>query len=674
MARRLIFTTLFVIGCVGAPPVAVDGGSAGGKGHAGGSASAGGSGGQAGGSQSCTPLTCATANLTCGTGNDGCGGTLNCGACACTPSTFATDCPSKACQVATGCVNNACTYEPVTCNFERCESCTGADGGACGDSERRACGTACPTQYCDPSPTMMEGRVVFGNRCVARDTVRCGVCDLGGLVCQGDAGTSVTCEGVTLTGVNPQFIECNGASPAATVLFVDPAFTGAAHTGAKDAPFLTLAEALSAAAVRSSRAVIIGGSPTLAGPLVMANGVSVLGGFTGFPTWVRDTTRRPVISTAVTALTGGQLVGVIAKGIVTETELAGVDIETDSFAGAAMNEGASNIGAQIVGSPALTLRGVRVRVGAAQAGGTGANASPASGSVPASAIGQNARVQNTSCPQANAITPALGGQAQMPTCASGAPQSNGLAGNGATVGKASATNASFFTRGGDAPTGAQGGLADFQMNMWIPGPGQNGAPWPMAAMSGAAGTASVSWVMDLPIAQGRGGVGAPGQPGRGGGGGGGGFSSESLGNPIICRVGAGGGAGGAGGCGGNPGQPGSPGGWAIGLAVSSSSGLQLRDVTLTIGNGGNGGGGGTGADGLPGALGGNGGTQSLGLPAFTGSKGGDGAKGQQGGSGGAGATGLSRGVLCRSLTTISSTNLAATGSAPSGFLATEGCN
>ncbi|MBL8957557.1 MAG: hypothetical protein JNK82_42680 [Myxococcaceae bacterium] len=666
MTRTVLFSLLLATGCLSEPPVAVDGGTGGGR--AGGS---GGNSGRAGGGASCEPLTCATAGLTCGTGNDGCGGTLSCGACACTPSTFATDCPSKPCQAATGCIDNTCTYEPVTCNFERCDTCTGADGGACSDTDRRACGSGCVSSYCDPSPTMTEGRVVYANRCVARAEVRCGTCDLGSLVCVGDAG--VTCQGVTFTGVNPQFIECNGGSPSATVLYVDPAFTGAAHTGAKDAPFLTLAEALSAAAVRTSRAIIIGGSPTLPGPLVMSNGVSIFGGFTGFPSWGRDDTRRPVVSTPVTALTAGQLVGLVARDIVTETELAGLDIETQAFTSVAQSGGASNIGAQVVNAPALVLRGVRVRVGNAQAGAAGANAAPAAGTVPTSAVGQNARSQNTSCPLASGITAALGGQAVAPTCTSGAPASNGLGGSGATVEKASATNPSFFTRGNAAPTGAQGGLAAFTMSMWVPGPGDPGAPWATPAVTGGAGTPSVEWVNDVPRALGRGGDGAPGQHGRGGGGGGGGNSSEALGNPIICRIGAGGGAGGAGGCGGNAGLGGWYGGWAIGLAVSGSSGLQLRDVTITVGNGGAGGTGGAGTDGLPGAVGGNGGTQSLGLPAFTGSRGGDGARGQRGGDGGGGATGLTRGVLCRAMQNLTTTNLVATGSGPSGFVAVDGC-
>ncbi|MBK7862585.1 MAG: hypothetical protein IPJ65_29050 [Archangiaceae bacterium] len=679
MERRLvavIFIALFIAGCAGPAGTPFDGG-AGGTASAGGGAggSAGGSsatGGGLGGGAQCTPLTCQTAGLNCGTGNDGCGGTLNCGACACTPSTFATDCPSKPCQVATGCTDNTCLYEPVTCAFERCDACTGQDGGACGDTDRRACGAGCPADFCDPSPSMSEGRLSFANRCVARADVRCGVCDLGGLACVADAG--VACQGVTLTGINPQFIECNGGSPSATVLFVDPTFTGSSHTGAKDAPFLTLSEALSAAAVRSSRAIIVGGSPTFAGPLVLSNGVSILGGFTGYPTWVRDLSRRPTVATSTASLTSGQLVGLIARDIITATELSNFDVETAAFVSTAPGDGASNIGAQVTNASALTLRGVKLKVGNAQGGAGGTPAAAASGSVPVSQVGQNARSNNQGCSQSFNLQPAQGGVAQSPTCSSGLPASGGLGGDGATVVKVPNSGVSYFTQGGAAPTGAQGGLADFRSNTFFPGPGGDGAPWSMAATFGSSASPSVTWLSDLPVAQGRGGVGTSGSPGRGGGGGSGGFTSESLTNPSVCRVGAGGGAGGAGGCGGNAGGGGFPGGWAIGLAVSSSSGLTLDDVAMSVGLAGSGGSGGPGSAGLSGAVGGSGGTQSLNLPAFAGSPGGNGAAGQRGGDGGAGASGLTRGVLCRSMTAITSTHLTATGAAPSGFLVTDGCN
>src|SRR4051794_29657155 len=116
MTRRLVagtFIALLLSGCPEGSTTA-DGGTGGGTTSAGGG-SGGGQSGNAGGTgggaapDACVALTCATANLTCGTSPDGCGGTLNCGACACTQSTFATDCAAKPCQVATGCTNNTCT-------------------------------------------------------------------------------------------------------------------------------------------------------------------------------------------------------------------------------------------------------------------------------------------------------------------------------------------------------------------------------------------------------------------------------------------------------------------------------------------------------------------------------------------------------------------------------------
>lgn len=636
-------------------------------GSGGGTGGTSGAGGGTSRPDACVPLTCAAAGLTCGTGLDGCGGVLECGRCSCTPSTFAEDCPTRACEVATGCTDNRCRYEPLTCDFQRCDGCAG-DGGACSDTELRACGSGCAAAFCDPSPSTTGGRLVYANRCVARADVRCGVCGLGTLACApNDAG--VTCHGVELPGVNPQYLECNGGSPAATVLYVDPTFSGATRTGAKSAPFVSLGEALSAAAVRTSRAIIVGGTPTLPGPLLLSNGVSVLGGFSGFPDWVRDEAKRPVIHVPLSAATNGQLIGVVAKDIVTPTELSNLDVETESFtAPSDAGVGINNVGAQVTRAGSLTLRAVRFRVGDAQPGRPGAPGAATSGTVPLSGAGQPAAMASARC-TASGLQPSRGGTARVPLCPM--PDPAGLGGNGATVELARHSMDTHFTKGVSAPTGADGGLASSSGTTWIPGPGEDALPWPTAA-AGASVSAEVLWSQGLPAPQGRGGLGSNGLVGRGGGGGGGGRTTETI--TQTCIVGGGGGAGGAGGCGGKGGTGGWSGGWAIGLAVSSSPGLRLEDVELSIGLGGSGGPGGDGSAGLPGAMGGAGGTQSFGLPLYTGSPGGRGADGQRGGNGGSGATGLTRGVLCETTNPLTSVNVTATGAAMSGFLPVDGCN
>ncbi len=645
--------------------VASDGGTATTAGDAG-PADAGG-----GGFDACVPLTCASAGALCGMVADGCGHTLDCGVCNCTPQTFATDCPSRPCEVAKGCAANACEYEPVTCGFVQCSECTDSADGGCSDSTRRACGLGCATNFCEPRKSLVAGKYVYANQCVGRDEVRCGVCDLGGLACVPDAGAQ--CQGINLVGVNPDFVECNGGSPAATILFVDPAYTGGAHTGAKEAPFLTLNDAQSAAATRNSRVIIIGGSPTFTQGLTVMNGVSVLGGFSGAPSWVRDDSRRPVFMVPASDLANGALVGLNATDITTPTEVANLDVVTPDLAASATATGASNIGAKLLRATALTLRDVHFSVGDGQPGGGGLPAASPVAALPASNPGQAARIggANQDCAHA-LLAPAQGGAAQAPVC-NGVSDPAGLGGNGATVySVTSSSQGIVFTTGGSAPTGAQGGTANFT-TAWVPGPGQNGADWASAAAAGTTPAATVSWVAGVPVAQSVGGEGAKGTAGRGGGGGGGGASSEA-GSTVYCRVGGGGGAGGAGGCGGLGGHGGYPGGWAFGMVASGSTGLTLKRIVVQVGRGASGGAGSEGSDGVAGAAGGSGGPQSLGLPAYTGSVGGNGAKGQRGGKGGDGANGQSRGLLCEVGTVVTTSEVNASPKTSStGFVATEGC-
>ncbi len=651
-----------------------DGGTGGGVAMGGGAATGGGASGTGGGGQVCSPLTCASANASCGTVSDGCGGTLSCGACACTATTFATDCPSRPCETATGCTNNACVYEPVTCGFEQCTGCVpGADGG-CADSSVRACGGGCATNYCDPSQSLVGGKPVFANTCRPRTDLRCGTCNLGGLSCGADAGVA-SCNAPVIPDVNPALIECNGGSPSATILFVQPDSTVGMHDGSKEFPFLSLDEALAAAATRGSRAVIIGGSPTINAPLTLANGVSILGGFTGAPTWVLDDTRRPVFTAPISAAANGRLVGLVANTISAVTVLSNVDVVVPSVVSSG-GPGLSTVGAQLINASNLTLVNVHFVVGDAQAGAAGTPAGAADGTVPPSANGASARLFTGNSPAClrSGFTTTLGAAAVAPTCG-GVLDSAGLGGNGAnTFVSANTGQPAGFSRGFDAPTGAAGGLASSMNTTLIPGPGQPGAPWTTVASPGMAGTASLSWVANLPVALGRGGDGVRGAPGRGGGGGSSGYSSEAAGqNSNTCYVGGSGGAGGAGGCGGLGGAGGAPGGWTLGLALSGSSAPRLINVTVQLGRGGDGGSGGHGGDGLAGAVGGAGGVQgSVPFQPYLGSSGGTGARGQTGGTGGPGASGQARGVVCAPGLRTSTSSVSSSSTDP-GFVAVEGC-
>lgn len=699
MVRRALMMGLLLLGVSchdvsGDSGRPVDGGLAdGGNVTGGGSATGGGTSSMGGGTtgggtasmDACVPLTCATAPVTCGLVSDGCGHTLNCGACNCTATTFQTDCPARPCEVVTGCAHNACEYEPISCSFERCTSCLtvaatdggadgGSDGGAgsgtCSDTSFRACGAGCAANFCDPTPSVLNGKVVYGNRCVARTQTSCGLCGLGGYTCEADGGTP-SCADLTLAGVNPTFVECNGSSPAATVLYVDPTDTGSMHTGSKEAPFLTLEAALTAAGMRGSRAIIIGGTPTFTGGLLVANGVSVLGGYSGVPSWLRDPTRRPTITVTPAALANGRLVAVTAAGITTPTMLSNLDIVTPSLVATPLREGASTVGLLSSNAPALVLSDVRLTVGDAQPGAGQADAkAPVATPLNPPATGKPAGAANGTCFQTQ-VAPSQGGIGQTFTC-DGQVDPRGRGGDGATTVRVPNSSVGVvWVTGGTSAAGSAGGLATFT-NRWEPGHGTDGQPFTARATDGTTPSANYVWTSGFPVTQGRGGDGAPGSPGRGGGGGGSGAASESL-SPTVCRVGGGGGAGGAGGCGGLGGAGGFQGGWAFGLVITGAP-PTLQSTSAVVGAGGLGGTGGKGSSGLTGQAGGAGGTQAMNLPAYTGSNGGKGSDGQAGGLGADGASGLSRGVVCDSVHVDLSHFTAASRSSASTFTVAEGCN
>jgi hypothetical protein len=637
-----------------------DGGTTGGGSATGGGETTGGGTATGGGNQpdACVPLTCATANATCGMVPDGCGAMLDCGACTCTATTFATDCPSRPCEVATGCTNNACTYGPVTCGFTQCVSClaTGADGG-CADADLRGCGPGCATSYCDPKPSMASGAPVYGNACLAVAEVKCGPCGLGGLACGADGGLA-SCDAITIPGVNPALIECNGGSSAATVLYVDPASNvSAVKDGSQTAPFLTLTDAFTAAAARGSRAIIVGGAPTFTAPLVVVNGVSIIGGFTGAPYWVRDPSRRPVFSVAASGIVNGALVGVSADAITVDTVLSNLDVVVPSISASPSAEGASTIGARLTDAARLTLENVHLTVGAAQAGAPGATGATATGSVMAPWPGAPGNQSFGTCVYGPAGT---AGVSFAPTC-NGVVDNLAMGGLGCPPWEAANNNA-WWGLGYDAPAGTKGGWGYTGA-----GAGATGAAWP-APTAAADGVSSLTWLSNAPVPEGRGATGSAGKNGPGGGGGGSGYS-QSPGN--TCLISSGGGGGGAGGCGGLGGAGGLQGGWAIGVVVSGSSAATLSNLVVTVGAGGAGGVGGSGSPGLPGSPGAAAGP-AMAWPNSAGFKGGDGAPGQNGANGGAGASGQARGVLCAPGAMTPTSSVSATGPTV-GFQAVDGC-
>jgi hypothetical protein len=560
------------------------------------------------------------------------------------------DCPSRPCEIATACTSGQCTYEPVTCDFERCETCE----GECDDAELRGCGTGCAASFCDPSPVVVGGRVEYANACVAREHATCGTCGLGSYACESGADV---CRSLEIAGVDPDFVECDGSAASATVLFVDPTYSGIdAPDGRRERPFRTMVEALAAAAVRGSRAIVIGGRPTFDGSLAITNGLSIYGGFSPAPDFVPDARYRPVFRAAFDVSRPGALVGVRADGIDAPTELSGVDVVTDDIASPSPGAGASNIGIYARNSSGLVLRRVNVRAGAGQPGARGADALLPTGVVHGGSPGTDGSVVSRTCSAPNGVP---GGAGAMPSVCNGVLDPSTAGGAGARTNEPSG-----YDTGATSPGGALGGTASYGTTC-IYGPGQNGAYLGRAA-DGIAGVSVVSWYDDVPQAIGYGASGTHGRNGIGGGGGGSASAYELWdGSRVSCRRGGSGGGGGSGGCGGLGGSAGAPGGFSLGLVIVGSA-PSIDGLEIVVSNGGAGGGGGLGSSGTPG-----GGGAAGGLPATSmrhacghyGSAGGTGGPGQHGGHGGAGANGRGVGVLCAPGTRTTLDRVTASGSA-----------
>ena len=229
----------------------------------------------------------------CGSVANGCGGMQMCsGGCVCTSADFRTTCPERACEVVTGCgPDGACTYEPVTCGSERCVR---PAGTSCENTDPRFCGDTCGATGCDPRPTTSGGVTRFANACVPTAEAACGLCGLGRLTCEGT--TSLRCSAPAIPGLRAATAECDGSLPKASILYFDASYMGDDSDGSRARPYRDFDSAVGAAGLRGARAIIIGGSPIIAHELDVVDGVSIVGGYTGWPDWAPTPIPRPVLS------------------------------------------------------------------------------------------------------------------------------------------------------------------------------------------------------------------------------------------------------------------------------------------------------------------------------------------------------------------------------------------
>jgi len=425
---------------------------------------------------------------------------------------------------------------------------------------------------------------------------------------------------------------CDGIDgDAAKAFFVAPGGDdGAAGTDA--APFLTISHAVAQAAADATRKAVYIRSGTYTEHVVLADGVSLYGGYQpGGGRSSDPTTIQAPVGTAETIFGSGATHVVLQLLVV--------------HGAAATSGGATSYAIRAIAGSSLALQNVTA------SGGTGKDG--AAGATPATVPGGSGECGGLSAGVCGA------------TATGGAGGAGGYAGGAGGSGHPNADGDAGQPGAGPHPgTGGSGYVSDcgfmrdagttFLPTCTPTNVGTNGVSATVPGTAGSVGggvaftTTSAGATWSAPAAT----AGTAGTPGSGGGGGhaGKGATAYSCTGTAQTLAGGGGGGGGAGGVGGGGGGGGQNGGGSFGLYLSGSIAV-VESGSLaggTAGNGGNGGSGGGGGAGGPGGAGGHGQTASQ--PGCTGAAGyggagGAGSAGGAGGAGGGGAGGPSAGLF-----------------------------
>lgn len=361
------------------------------------------------------------------------------------------------------------------------------------------------------------------------------------------------CDGVDGTVARAYFVAADGSAGA---------------LGSPADPFDTISEALAAAAADPQRDHVYVSVGTYVEPVVLAEGVSIWGGYDRNSGWTRSAgnvvrlTNALAQDGAIVALRGDSLVQSIVVG----------DLEIVSGSGVA---GQSSFAVKLHAVAEITFERVDLVSGSGAKGSNGANGSGLVGGNLPGGVGGNG----------------------------GAPFSSGS--NGAP---------------GTGPCGAPGAGGGY------PGDGGNGGDG-CGGADGFPGAHATQALPSLPggvwvVSGGNGGPGGGAASGGGGGGGGGGSGGLFAGGK--------GGTGGQGGRGGAGAFGGLVGGSSCALVASSSQAV-LVDCTLAASDGGAAGSGGSGAIGQNGNFGSGGANPSGGYDGGDGGRGGTGGRGGNGG-------------------------------------------
>ncbi len=428
--------------------------------------------------------------------------------------------------------------------------------------------------------------------------------------------------------------DCDGIDGrTADAIFVSP-LGDDASPGTRALPKRTLAAAISAAAAAGKQVYATFG--IYPERVVLANGVGIYGGYG------TDWSRALLNETRV-APAGPE--AALAVGLTAPTTLQHL-----TLVAAAATTGNTSYGLRATSSPALVLDTVAVRAGAGGPGSQGSSAAKGADGKAGAPGGQG------SCDDP---FPGGGGGVTGPRTG----RQGGEGGRGGLE-NINASDPGQDGAGPDAGVGGAGGSVGDPGGAGSPGSAGGSGVFQGDGAGGTGGTLAASlWFT------------SSGQPGKtatdgsGGGGGGGGGGQACL----TCNNGSGngGGEGGDGGAGGGGGGPGGGGGGSFGLFLVNSTGIVVKNSTISAANGGNGGKGGTGGQPGLGGVGGAGGTTCT-SEVGAGGAGGHGGPGSRGGDGGGGAGGPSAALLRQSTTTSGAGNTLSHGTGGAGGVGAGG--
>jgi len=391
------------------------------------------------------------------------------------------------------------------------------------------------------------------------------------------------------------------------------------NPGTKASPLLTINAGIQLAASTAGKNHVYVALGTYNEQVVLANGVSMWGGYNSLSGWQRGNANSDINSSVSFS---GHIIAIRGSGITLPTTVSDFDIISSN----AISPGRSSYGVYCVSCSGLILTDNSITPGTGASGTSGTGGSQG-------VNGANGGAGTPGCEDSGGFCSSCA----QPAAGIGAPITSGVAitagGNGGLPGNGAGAGNTGQSGGGGAP----GGLGGFSTGNGQPG--SNGADG-AAGFNGAAPQDGIGQIVGNFWSGFDGNNGINGQSGGGAGGGGGGG-----GGVAVCDSWGGSGAGGgAGGTGGTGATGGTAGGASIGVLVINSDGVTISNNQIIRGDGGIGGAGGNGGTGGQGGLGssiGGSGQDDSGA----GGVGGNGGNGGVGGASSGGAGGTSIGIF-----------------------------